>query len=439
MKPSLARLIADGYAPRIDYDHRPPLRECQLPPDGDWRVWLFLGGRGTGKTEAASRYVDRVMRTNPGWRAAIIAPTLGDAVEACVRGPSGIQTQNPDVRLTQAGGGTFVRWPNGSEAKVFGASGPEDVDRLRAGGNRHIVWAEELAAWARLNECWDHMQFGLRLGVRPHVVASTTPKPRKLIVDLVKRADDDDDLTVVRTHGRTEDNPGLSPDSLDEYRKAYAGTRLGRQELDGELLLDMPGALWTTERIEASRVDAVPVALVRVVVAVDPAVTATEESDDTGIVVAALGADGHGYVLDDLSCRLPVKQWATVAVGAYRTRQADRIVAEVNNGGDMVEHLLRTIDPAIAFRKLHASRGKQIRAEPVAALYEQGRVHHVRNPDDPEHLVELEEQLTTWTPEDPDSPDRLDALVWAITELMVDPEPVERVETYRAPVFISDF
>lgn len=428
-------LVAAKAFPRITYDDRLPLRECQEPPPGDWRTWLFLGGRMTGKTEAMSRYVDRMMRLNAGWRGAIIAPTLGDAIESCVRGASGLQAVNPEVRLTTTGGGTHVRWPNGSEAKLFGAYGPEDVERLRAGGNRHLVWAEELAAWPKLQEAWDQMQFGLRLGDRPHVVASTTPKPRPLIVELVEAADDPADDSVVRTHGRSVDNTAIPQETRDRLLAKYAGTRLGRQELEGELLLDMPGALWSTEIIEANRVDEPATRLLRIVVAIDPAVTATDESDDTGIIVAGLGADGHGYVLDDLSCKAPVETWARIAVGAYRSRRADRVVAEVNNGGDMVEHLLRTVDPSVAFRKLHASRGKQTRAEPVAALYEQGRVHHVRTAD----LGELETELTRWTPEDKTSPDRLDALVWAITELMVDPAQEEYLVVYEDRVHISEY
>jgi phage terminase large subunit-like protein len=383
----------------------------QIPPDGEWRVWLLEGGRGSGKTDGAAHYLDAhcrgpacLPRVRGGHRPAIIAPTLGDALEACVNGPSGLKAHNPNVISVQTAGGTFVRWPHGVEGKVFGAYTPEDVERLRAGGNRCIVWAEELAAWARLGDCWDQMRLGLRLGARPHVVVSSTPKPRKKYLEIRK-----DDGTV-RTGASTAANPHLAESVRAEYFRVYGGTRLGRQELNAEILTDTPGALWTLAMLEDRR--AAP-DLTRVVVAIDPAVTSGEEADETGIVAAGLGADGRGYVLADRSCRLSPDGWARRAVAAFDDLAGDLIVAEVNNGGDLVEQTIRTVRRTIPYRKVHASRGKQVRAQPVAALYEQGKVSHV------EAFPELEEQLTTWTPESGTSPDRLDALVWALTELMV--------------------
>lgn len=383
----------------------------QIPPDGDWRVWLLEGGRGSGKTDGAAKYLDDhctgpacMPRYPGGHRPAIIAPTLGDALEACVNGPSGLKAHNPGVRLVQGVGGTHVRWPNGVEGKLFGAFTPEDVERLRAGGNRCIVWAEELAAWVRLGECWDQMRLGLRLGSRPHVVASSTPKPRKRYLEI--RADD----RTARTGASTADNPHLSEEVRADYFATYGGTRLGRQELLAEILTDVPGALWTWAMLDNRKTAP---DLTRVVVAVDPAVTSGEESDETGIVVAGLGVDGRGYVLADRSCRLSPDGWARRAVQAFDDYEAGLVVAEVNNGGDLVEQTIRTVRRTIPYRKVHASRGKQVRAQPVAALYEQGRVSHV------EAFPELEEQLTTWTPESGESPDRLDALVWALTELML--------------------
>lgn len=382
----------------------------QIPPTGPWDLWLLLAGRGAGKTDAAAAQTNAHVTGPPclpgvpgGHRVAIVAPTLGDATEACVNGPSGLKRHNPGVRLLSRMGGTFVIWPSGAEAKLFGAYGPEDIERLRAGGNRCWAWAEELAAWAKLDECWDHLQFGLRLGPHPRAVASTTPRPKKLIRDLL------DAPTTAVTRATTDDNPNLS----DRYRRQldkYRGTRLGRQEIGGELLTDVPGALWTYDMI--ARAD-MPADLVRVVVAVDPAATSSEGSDETGILVCGLGADGRGYVVADRSCRLSPDGWARRVVAAYDDFAADLVVAEVNNGGEMVGATLKTVRRALPYKAIHASRGKAIRAQPVSALYEQGRVSHC------EVFAELEDQLTSWTPESGTSPDRLDALVWALTELLV--------------------
>lgn len=382
----------------------------QVAPPGDWDLWLLMAGRGAGKTDAAAHYTDLHMKGPAclpgipgGHRIAIVAPTLGDATEACVNGPSGLRKHNPSVKLVSRLGGTFVVWPSGAEAKVFGAYTPDDVERLRAGGNRCFAWCEEFAAWRFMEACWDHLQFGLRIGPHPRAVASTTPKPKKLLKQLLGEQG-----TAV-TRATTDDNPNL-PEAYRRRLERYRGTRLGRQEIGGELLEDVPGALWTWAMLESRQ--AAP-DLTRVVVAIDPAVTSGEESDETGIVVAGLGVDGRGYVLADRSCRLSPDGWARRAVTAFDDCSADLVVAETNNGGDLVEQTIRTVRRNIAYRKVTASRGKQVRAQPVAALYEQGRVSHV------EVFQELEEQLTSWTPEDGTSPDRLDALVWALTELLV--------------------
>lgn len=392
------------YEPWVPYPH-------QKPPPGDWDLWLLLAGRGAGKTDAAAYYTDQHVKGPPclpgipgGHRLAIIAPTLGDATEACVNGPSGIKKHNPSVRLVNTIGGTFVRWPSGAEAKLFGAFTPEDVERLRAGGNRCFAWCEEFAAWRFMEACWDHLQFGLRIGAHPRAVASTTPKPKKLLKQLAA------DARTAVTRAKTSDNPKLPEVVRRRLEERYGGSRLGRQELDAEILEDVPGALWTWAML-SNRAKAPD--LTRVVVAIDPAVTSGEEADETGIVAAGLGVDGRGYVLADRSCRLSPDGWAKRAVAAFDDLEADLIVAEVNNGGDLVEHTIRTVRRSIPYRKVHASRGKAIRAQPVAALYEQGKVSHV------EPFPDLEEQLTTWTPESGASPDRLDALVWALTELMV--------------------
>lgn len=427
--------------------HELPLRAL-----GPQELWLLMGGRGTGKTDGCAQYVaDHVRgpacdpRLPGGHRIAIIGPTLGDTVESCVNGPSGLATHFPGCKVWSSAGGTFVRFPStqpgqpGALAKVFGASTPEDVERLRAGGNRCLAWWEELAAWRRLDECMEHSRLGLRIGPRAAVVASTTPKVRKAMISLV-----DDDPDVVLTRGRTRDAVHLDPKTRSKYEEKYAGTRTGRQELDGEILRDVEGALWTYKQIDAGRAKGVdPVllskALARVVVAVDPAVTNTEESDETGIIVAGRTRRDecpvcgkidapHAFILADYSGHYSPGGWASKTLQAVDDFEADVVVAEVNNGGDLVQETLtaaveRGKRKPVPYRAVRASRGKRVRAEPVAVLYgnvdtdlgplRPSRVHHVGS------LVELEDQQTTWTPDDKDSPDRMDADVWAVTYLLV--------------------
>jgi phage terminase large subunit-like protein len=375
-------------------------------------MFLMIGGRGTGKTDGAARYViDHVAgpacdrRLPGGHRVAIIAPTLGDAVESCVTGPSGLKAHDPTVRMVGGVGGTFVRWPSGAEGKLFGAHTPEDRERLRSGGNRCLVWMEELAAQRYLADALDHARFGLRIGPRPHFVGSTTPRPKPAVKALLA------DVRTLVTRGKTRDAVHLDTTVRDDLLARYGGTRLGRQELDGELLEDTPGALWTLQVLDDSRVTPEQVPdLKRVVVAIDPAVTSGDDSDLTGIMVVGQGVDGDAYVLADLSCRDTPDGWARRAVAAYDKWNADTIVAEVNNGGDLVQSVIATVDRRARYRAVRASRGKRTRAEPVAALWEQGRAHLVGS------HPELEDQLITWTPDSGSSPDRLDALVWGVTE-----------------------
>jgi phage terminase large subunit-like protein len=317
---------------------------------------------------------------------------------------------------------------NGSRVKLFSADEPE---RLR-GPQHHGAWCDELAAW-RYPDTWDQLQFGLRLGEHPRTVVTTTPKPVRLVRELVKR----DDVAVTR--GSTFDNAAnLSDAAIAELRLRYEGTRLGRQELHAELLEDVPGALWVPSmfEVEKFRIGDTLIDCARTVTAIDPAVTSSDESDETGIITAGITDDGHCpacgqiegrhvMVLEDSSCRLSPDRWMRTAVDVYDRHGGDRIVAEVNNGGDLVETVLRTVDAAVPYRKVTASRGKRVRAEPVAALYEQGRVHHVGV------FPLLEEQMCEWTPDAAKSPDRLDALVWAVTDLMLD-EPKRRRRGVRA-------
>ncbi|WP_098892260.1 phage terminase large subunit family protein [Streptomyces sp. or3] len=398
----------------------------QVPPDAieTHGMWLQLGGRGTGKTDGCARYMVQHVngpacddRAPGGHRMAIIAPTQGDAVESAVNGPSGLKAHDPRVVLRTTTGGTHVKWPSGAEAKLFGAHSPDDVERLRSGGNRCLVWLEEAAAMRRLGPALTHSAMGLRVGPNPHYIASTTPKPRKEIRDLIARGD------VITTKGRTRDAIHLPEMMRTKLVAQYAGTRLERQELDGELIDDVEGALWSWRGLDATRVGAVP-PMTRIVVAIDPAAKGGGESDEMGIVVAGLGqayipdrngfARRHGYVLDDLSGRMSPEECMRRAAQAYHAWKADRVIAEVNNGGDWIGTTLRQIDPSVNYSTVTATRGKQTRAEPVAAVFDQLAAHVVNS------LPTLEEQLTTWVPGD-DSPDRLDAMVWALTELMLAP------------------
>lgn len=388
------------------------LRPDQATPPGDWRTWLALAGRGWGKTLAGASDFAAYGRANPGARLAIVARTFADARDTCVEGDSGLLSclAPYEVLAWNRSLGELLLM-NGTRYKLFSADEPE---RLR-GPQFHRAWSDEVASWGKNAEerqwppAWDMLQMCLRLGNDPRNVVTTTPRPTRLIRHLVS-----DQHTHV-TRGRTLDNAAnLAPQFIDQILKRYEGTRLGRQELDAEILDDVPGALWTWAMLEDRR--QAP-DLRRVVVAIDPAATSGEGSDETGIVVAGVGVDGRGYVLADRSCRLSPDGWARRAIQAYDDHAADLVLAEVNNGGEMVEHTIKTVRVQAPYKTIHASRGKAIRAQPVAALYEQGRVSHV------EVFPELEEQLTTWTPESGSSPDRLDALVWALTELLVGAPP----------------
>jgi phage terminase large subunit-like protein len=392
-----------------------PLRLSQQTPNGDWRTWLILAGRGWGKTLTGAEDVKRYGLEHPGARIAIVARSYADARDTCVEGESGLLSCLPPhvVSIWNRSLGELIL-TNGTRYKLFSADQP---DRLR-GPQHHRAWCDELAAWGEGTKerdwpaAYDMLMFGLRLGDDPRCVVTTTPRPTKLIRSLMERRQDG---TVAVTRGTTAENAAnLAPAFLDEIVARYAGTRLGRQELDADILDDVVGALWTYAMFEDRR----PAPdLRRVVVGVDPAMSASEDSDETGIVAAGLGVDGRGYVLADRSCRLSPDGWARRAVQAYDDHAADLVVAETNNGGDLVIANLRTVAPKLSVRKVTASRGKQIRAQPVSSLYEQGRISHV------DTFPELEDQLTTWTPESGTSPDRLDALVWALTELMVQPAP----------------
>jgi len=378
-------------------------RPEQIPTDDKtWTTWLYLAGRGAGKTRTAAEWLAFQASSNPRTRWAIAAPTYSDVRDTCAEGQSGIvqvlREYGTLKDYNRSIGELFLT--NGSRIKLFSG---EEPDRFR-GPQFHGGWFDELAAF-KYPDAWDQYQFGLRLGDFPQTIVTTTPRPTKLIKDLIARKG----VRVVR--GSTFDNAkNLAPSALIELKARYENTRLGRQELYGEILDNVEGALWTREMIESARVTEAP-PLVRVVVAIDPAVTSSSTSDETGIVCAGVSSAGEYYILDDKSLRASPDKWARQAVNLYHEHKADKIVAETNNGGDMVIMLLKQVDAGIATKKVTATRGKQLRAEPISSLYEQGKVHHIG------YFPELESQMCEWTPLSNESPDRLDALVWALTEL----------------------
>ena len=389
-------------ARRVKWTHL-QARPNQIPSDGDWRVWLLLAGRGFGKTRSAAEWLafEASRKRNTRW--AIVAPTFADARDTCAEGVSGVVQILREYGTLQDYNRSIgeIVLTNKSRIKLYSG---EEPNRLR-GPQFHGGWFDELASF-KYADAWDQYQFGLRLGDKPQTVVTTTPRPVKLIKELVAR----EGIEIVR--GSTFDNAAnLAETALAEMRLRYEGTRLGRQELYGEIVDDVDGALWTHALIDQERVTEYP-PLMRVVVAIDPAVTSGDQSDETGIVVAGMTSDGHYYVLKDLTLRTSPERWARVAVQAFHDYKADRVIGETNNGGDMIELLLRQVDPSVPYKKVTATRGKLVRAEPVAALYEQRRAHHVGL------LPELEDQMCNYTPDSNTSPDRMDAMVWAMHELM---------------------
>ena len=418
---SLSKLSLEDLI-RLDRDWQVWAREDQIAPpfkaDGTaWRVWLILGGRGAGKTRAGAEWVRAkalgCMRhqERPAQRIALIGETMAEARRVMVEGVSGIlavhaEHERPEFKTSKM----QLVWPEtGSIAQIFPA---DDPDSLR-GPQFDCAWCDELAKWRLAEATWDMLQFALRLGEHPQVCVTTTPRPLPLLKKLIT------DTATVVDHASTERNAAnLAPSFIAEMQRRYAGTALGRQELMGEIVDERSGALWRRDWIDAHRVDTVP-ELCRIVVAVDPPVTATVASDACGMVVAGLGPDRRAYVIADrtLQGREP-NVWARAALAAYSDFSADRIVAEVNQGGDMVIAILQQFDVNVPVSKVRATRGKWLRAEPIAALYAEGRVAHVGC------FEKLEDQMCAFGADglaNGRSPDRLDALVWALTELMLEP------------------
>lgn len=387
-------------------------RPNQIAPEGDWATWLILAGRGFGKTRSGAEWIREIALTHPGCRIALVAETAADGRDVMVRGESGLLAIHPkEERPEYSPTNRAVTWPNGTVAYLYNATEP---DQLR-GPQHHFAWCDELAKWRYCQETWDQLQFGLRLGDHPRTLITTTPRPLPIIKKLIG------DPRVRTTRGSTLQNSANMPESfIHEIMDKYSGTRLGRQEIDGEILDDIPGALWNREMIDNARVSEAPETMERVIVAVDPATSSEEGADEHGIVVVGLGRDrdgyARGYVLEDATTRGSPEDWARTAVRMYRKHQADKIVAEKNQGGEMVSSILKTVDRSVPVKLVHASRGKAVRAEPISALYEQGRVHHVGRYD------LLEDQMCLFSIDqvrggNMGSPDRVDALVWGLTEV----------------------
>jgi phage terminase large subunit-like protein len=390
-------------------------RPEQLEPTGDWNIWIALAGRGWGKTRAGVEWVRHQIKSGKK-RIAAVAPTNSDIRRVMVEGESGFLNVCWKNDKTYRGGklgypnwsptNRTLTWENGAKVEFYSA---EDPERLR-GPQFHAAWADEVAAWRNQQDVWDMLQFTLRLGRKPRVMVTTTPKPTKLMRALIASPQSH------ITRGSTFDNiDNLAKPFLETIKKEYEGTRLGNQELYAEMLEEADGALWTTEVLDGCTVEQKDIPeLNRIVVSIDPAVTSKTESDMTGVIVAGIDVNGIGYVLEDATDRYSPAEWAAKAISLYQEYSADRIVAERNQGGDMVRRTLEAEDEAVPIRLVHASRGKMARAEPISALYERGKVKHAKG------LDELETQMRTWEPlGSMGSPDRLDACVWALTDLML--------------------
>jgi predicted phage terminase large subunit-like protein len=415
LPPSIAARLADALA---DGGWRARARPAQLPPEEDWIGWIINAGRGWGKTVSGSNWVVEGIVAGECKRVALIAPTASDARDVMIEGETGLLAVSPRwCRPQYEPSKRKLSWPNGAVAYSFSS---EEADRLR-GPQFDRAWCDELAAWNDPRATWDMLQFGLRLGSRPRWLVTTTPRPIPLLKELIARVGKD----VVLTGGATfENQANLAPSFLEAVRDRYGATRLGRQELNAEILEDIVGALWKRDMIDAQRNPSVP-DLARIVVAIDPAVSTSEGADETGIVVAGKGIDARYYVLADLSGKYGPDEWARL--WAYEHYKADRIIGEKNNGGEMIETVIRSVQTNISYSAVHASRGKVTRAEPISALYEQGKVSHVGT-----GFALLEDQMCAFTTDFNRasagySPDRVDALVWALTELSGAPGPIDWV------------
>lgn len=417
--------LTDDEAEVLLYEWQRWARPNQVPPPGDWIGWLVLAGRGWGKTRVGLEFVRGEVEAGRAGRVALVAETSADGRDVIVEGESGLLAISPPwMKPVYESSKRRVTWPNGAIATLYDAREP---DQLR-GPQHDLALLDELAKYRYAQAVWDNLLPGLRLGTHPRWVATTTPRPIPLIKGLIR------DPHVVTTRGKSTENlANLAATFKTAVIDRYAGTRLGRQELDAEILDDVPGALWVRRNLDENRVDKAP-PLKRIVVGVDPAATGNENSNETGIIVCAIDALNRGFVLDDWSVRGSPDVWARRTVAAFRRYEADKVIVEVNQGGDMVRSVLQSVDPNLPIEEVRASKGKYVRAEPVAALYEQGRICHVGA------WADLEDQMTSFTPEraadrsDGFSPDRVDALVWAFSALF--PSMIAKIapaQTYQPP------
>ncbi len=386
-------------------------RNDQMPPKNEWFIWLILGGRGAGKTRAGAEWIranvegKTPLQKGRCQNIALIGETILAVREVMIEGPSGLKAIAPkETRPEYIANRQLLIWPNGAKAHVFSAERP---DNLR-GPQFDIAWCDEIAKWRHAQECWDMLQFGLRLGEKPQQVVTTTPKPTTLIKKLMN----DQGCTISKASSHAN-KAHLAPGFVEELLKRYEGTLLGKQEINAELIENVPGALWNLDIISRNRLQKAP-ELTRIVVAIDPPMGSGAQADACGICVAGIDDKGQAYILEDASVQgLTPAKWAEKAANTYHKYQADRLVAEINQGGELVKEVILRNHPNIAYTPVRASRGKILRAEPVAALYERNLIHHVGIHE------KLEQQLCNYDGCGQKSPDRLDALVWAVTDLML--------------------
>ena len=408
------RVAADLVDPPPDpgvHRWRRAARPKQIPPGGDWFTWLIMAGRGFGKTRTGAEWAnERATSHKRGEEILIAGRTPSDVRDYSLHGEGGLLTHHPEIRYEPSK--RMLTWPNGVVGLIRSGANPEEF----RGFSGETAWLDEFAAWDYPEDCWNNLKFGLRER-DPRVCITTTPRPLPILKGIIK-----DPGTALVTGSSYENRENLSPKWVENVLEPLAGTRLGRQEIEAELLEDVEGALWVLSRIEALRVKAGDLPrLIRIVVGVDPQAV-KKAGSMTGIVVVGLGVDKHLYVLEDCSINGTPAEWGARAVAAYERWSADRIVGEVNNGGDMVESTVRAVKESASYKKVHASRGKTIRAEPIAARTERGEVHHVGA------WPALEHEMCSWT-QDPQinkslpSPNRMDAMVWAATELTEEAEP----------------
>ena len=399
--------LTQEEAEDILYDWEVWARPKQLPPPGDWLTWMILTGRGWGKTRTGAEYVISQAKKRAK-HIALIGQTKADVRDTMIElGPASIlKISNPKFIPKYESSKRRINWPNGCVGTIYSGDEPDQI----RGPSHDIAWIDELAKFQYPQQIWDNLMFGLREGEDMRILITTTPRPIPIIKNLIN------DPNTITIRGNTYENKDNLPQKYFDYVIAqYVGTRLGQQEIEGKILEDNPNALWTRKIIDDNRVNKTP-DLIRVVIGVDPEASDTETSAETGIISAGIDKDKHGYILSDNTTKGSPDKWGNEVVTAYYKYRGDRVIGEVNNGGDMVGYVIRTIDKKVSFKAVHASKGKYTRAEPVAALYEQGRIHHVGN------FPDLEDQLCEWV-QGEKSPDRMDGLVWAITELLLGEEP----------------